>query len=178
MFLQRKVKLRWWTSHQLERRRSVWRHREVSCHRRRRCSFQKTSRSRRRSGSSPWPARSTNTRSSFWKAQEYFDLNNLQPVVLLHQLHGPWPRDLHTFKVNIIINSLAFDLCEHVGRGRFPRQDRLRAGLVHSWQGGQGPAANLNNWLRLRLRMVDMYDYAIGSSQVKYQKNLFRKFLW
>ena len=97
-FLQRKGKLRWWTSHQLERRRSVWRHREVSCHRRRRCSFQKTSRSRRRSGSSPWPARSTNTRSSFLKAQEYFDLNNLQPVVLLHQLHGPWPRDLHTFK--------------------------------------------------------------------------------
>ena len=109
--------------------------------------------------------------------KEYFDLNNLQPVVLFHQLHGPWPRDLHTFKVNIIINSLAFDLCEHVGRGRFPRQDRLRAGLVHSWQGGQGPAANLNKRLRLRLRMVDMYDYAIGSSQVKYQKNLFRKFL-
>ena len=109
MFLQWKDKLRWWTSHQLERRRSVWRRREVSCHRRRQCSFQKTSRSRRRSGSSPWPARSTNTRSSFWKVQEYFDLNNLQPVVLLHQLHGPWPRDLHTFKVNIIINSLVFE---------------------------------------------------------------------
>ena len=61
-------------------------------------------------------------------------------------------------KVNIIINSLVFDLCDHVRRGRLPRQDRLRAGLVHSWQGGQGPAANLNNWLRLKLRMVDMYD--------------------
>ena len=85
----------------------------------------------------------------------------------------------HFHNINIIINSLAFDLCEHVGRGRLPRQDRLRAGLVHSWQGGQGPAANLNNWLRLSLRMVDMYDYVIGltlSGQVKYQKNLFRKF--
>ena len=111
--------------------------------------------------------------------KSFFDLNNLQPVILLHQLHGPWPRDLHTFQINIIINSLVFDLCEHVGPGRLPRQDRLRAGLVHSWQGGQGPAANLKNWLRLGLRMVDMYNYVIGltlSSQVKYQKNLFRNF--
>ena len=158
-FLQQKGKLKNWTSHQLERRRSVWRRREVSCHRRRQCSFQKTSRSRRRSGSSPWPARSTNTRSSFQKAQEYFDLNNLQPVVLLHQLHGPWPRDLHTFQINIIIKGRVFDLCEHVGRGRLPRQDRLRAGLVHSWQGGQGPAANLNNWLRLRLVLMVKNPY-------------------